>query len=218
MKRMPQPTVVLEYPFHGRWLARNSPARRVPSHGTHLFGTTYAIDFVAVDEHGRSAARTWRTLFSVERPELFVGFGRPVLAPVGGRVVAVHDAEPDHAARRSQLALLPYALRQRERVRAGGAAIAGNHVVIALGSAGPFVLLAHLQQGSVLVRPGDAVESGNRIGSCGNSGNSTQPHVHVQVTDSLDWPRSRGLPMAFAAADGSVGMPGESEIVVVDQQ
>jgi len=70
----------------------------------------------------------------------------------------------------------------------------------------------------VLVRPGDAVESGNRIGSCGNSGNSTQPHVHVQVTDSLDWPRSRGLPMAFAAADGSVGMPGESEIVVVDQQ
>jgi hypothetical protein len=163
MKRMPQPTVVLDYPFHGRWLARNSPARRVPSHGTHLFGTTYAIDFVGVDERGRSAARTWRTLFSVEQPELFVGFGRPVLAPVGGRVVAVHDAEPDHVARRSQLALLPYALRQRERVRAGGAAIAGNHVVIALGLTGPFVLLAHLLHGSVLVRPGDDVESGNRI-------------------------------------------------------
>ena len=137
---------------------------------------------------------------------------------MGGRVVAVHDAEPDHVARRSQLALLPYALRQRERVRAGGAAIAGNHVVIALGLAGPFVLLAHLQHGSVLVRPGDNVESGNRIGNCGNSGNSTQPHVHVQVTDSLDWPRSRGLPMAFAAADGTVRMPGESEIVVVDRR
>ena len=103
------------YPFNGRWLARNSPARRAPSHGTHLFGTTYAIDFVGVDERGRSAARTWRTLFSVESPELFVGFGRPILAPARGRVVAVHDAEPDHVARRSQLALLPYALRQRER-------------------------------------------------------------------------------------------------------
>ena len=88
--------------------------------------------------------------------------------------------------------------------------------MIALASAGPFVLLAHLQRGSVLVRPGDTVESGNRIGSCGNSGNSTQPHVHVQVTDSLDWPHSQGLPMTFAAADDTVGMPGESEIVVVD--
>src|SRR3954464_8092142 len=93
--------VVAQLPFHGRWLARNSPARRVPSHGTHLFGTTYAIDFIAVDERGRSAARTWRTLLSVEHPELFVGFGRPVLAPVAGRVAAAHDAEPDQAARRS---------------------------------------------------------------------------------------------------------------------
>lgn len=45
--------VVLEFPFRGLWMARNSPARRVPSHGTHAFGVTYAIDFVAVDE-GRS--------------------------------------------------------------------------------------------------------------------------------------------------------------------
>ena len=215
MKRMPQPTVVLDYPFHGRWLARNSPARRVPSHGTHLFGTTYAIDFIGVDELGRSAARTWRTLFSVERPELFVGFGRPVLAPVRGRVVAVHDAEPDT---RPAVAARPAAVRPaaagtgQGRRRGDRRQRRGDRA----GFGGPFVLLAHLQQGSVLVRPGDTVDSGNRIGSCGNSGNSTQPHVHVQVTDSLDWPRSQGLPMAFAATDGTVGLPAESEIVVVD--
>jgi len=40
--------VVLRLPFRGTWLARNSPARRVPSHGTHLFATTYAMDFIAV--------------------------------------------------------------------------------------------------------------------------------------------------------------------------
>ena len=39
--------VVLAYPFRGRWMARNSPARRIPSHGTHLFGVTHAIDFIA---------------------------------------------------------------------------------------------------------------------------------------------------------------------------
>lgn len=75
--------VLLDLPFQGRWLARNSPARRVPSHGTHLFGLTYAIDFIAVHDNGRSAPRTWRTLLSVEPPEAFRGFGERILAPAG---------------------------------------------------------------------------------------------------------------------------------------
>lgn len=75
--------VVLDLPFRGRWRARNSPARRVPSHGSHLFGTTYAIDFVAVDATGRSEPRNWRSALWREDPRGFVGFGAPVLAPVG---------------------------------------------------------------------------------------------------------------------------------------
>ena len=72
---------MLALPFRGRWLAQMSPARRVPSHGTHLFATTYAIDFVAV--HGRRTANAvdWRTVLSVEPPERFVGYGQPILAP-----------------------------------------------------------------------------------------------------------------------------------------
>ena len=38
----------LAYPFTGRWLVQNSPADRVPSHGTELFASAYAIDFVPV--------------------------------------------------------------------------------------------------------------------------------------------------------------------------
>jgi hypothetical protein len=213
-----QGPVVLELPFRGRWLARQSPARRVPSHGTHLFGVTYAIDFVAVDADGRPAPRTWRTAFSVEPPEIFHGFGAPILAPVPGTVVETHDGEPDHEARRSQLTLVGYMLGQAKRARAGPAAIAGNHVVIALDGGGPFVLLAHLRRGTVAVRPGDTVAVGDRLGECGNSGNSTQPHVHVQVTDSTDWATTRGLPMVFrrpgAMNQGrQTWMPEESEIV-----
>lgn len=204
--------LVLDYPFTGRWLTRNSPARRVPSHGTHLMGTTHAIDFVPVDERGRSAPWTWRSAVATERPESFAGFGRPVLAPCAGRVVVVHDGEADHAARRSPLALVPYALGQARRVRRGPPAIAGNHVVIEVGDHGPFVLLAHLRQGSVEVGVGDAVRVGTLLGTCGNSGNSTQPHVHVQATDSTDWPRARGLPIAFRQ-DGVVTIPDESEVV-----
>ena len=47
---------VLTLPFRGTWRAEMSPARRVPSHGTHLFATTYGIDFVAVQ--GRRSATT----------------------------------------------------------------------------------------------------------------------------------------------------------------
>jgi hypothetical protein len=207
--------VELDFPFRGRWLVQNSPDRRVPSHGTDLFGTTYAIDFVPVDELGRSAPRGWRSLLSVEPPEIFVGFGRPVLAPGGGTVVAVHDGEPDHEARRSQPALLGYALTQAGRVRRGPTAIAGNHVVIALSPTGPFVLLAHLRNGTVSVRPGDAVSAGDAVGTCGNSGNSTEPHVHVQVTDTTEWATVRGLPIVFRAPTGRVWLPGEGEVVDV---
>lgn len=130
---------VLALPFHGTWLVENSPARRVPSHGTHAFGTTYAIDFVAV-EHGRTATvRDWRTVFGVEPVDRFYAFGRPILAPADGRVVSVHDGEPDHEARRSQLTLVHYALTQASRARRGAGGLAGNHVIIALGPNGPYV-------------------------------------------------------------------------------
>ncbi|MFB9953714.1 hypothetical protein [Cellulomonas denverensis] len=92
--------IALAYPFTGRWAVRNSPADRVPSHGTTRFGSGYAIDFVPVAADGRSAPMTWRSWLRPEVPEAFTGFGRPVLAPVGGRVLAVHDGVPDHAARR----------------------------------------------------------------------------------------------------------------------
>lgn len=206
--------VVLDLPFRGRWLVQNSPARRVPSHGTHLFGVTYAIDFVPVDANGNSSPRSWRSWLSVEPPEAFVGFGARILVPRAGAVTLVHDGEPDHEARRSQPALLAYALGQAARVRAGVAAIAGNHVVIRLGPNGPYLLLAHLRQGTVAVRPGEVVEVGRQVGECGNSGNSTEPHVHVQVTDSVSWATARGLPLIFRRPSGSgTWLPAESEIV-----
>lgn len=53
--------VVLALPFTHRWVVQNSPARRVPSHGTDLLGQRYAIDFVGVDDRHRTAPkRDWR--------------------------------------------------------------------------------------------------------------------------------------------------------------
>ncbi|WP_175008597.1 M23 family metallopeptidase [Cellulosimicrobium sp. TH-20] len=215
--------VELALPFHGTWLVRNSPARRVPSHGTDLFATTYAIDFVAVRGRRTAVVRDWRAALGTEPPERFVAFGQPVLAPAAGTVVAVHDGEPDHEARRSPAALLGYALTQAARARGGAAALAGNHVVLALDRPGTFVVLAHLRAGSVAVEPGRRVVVGDELGRCGSSGNSTQPHVHVQAMDAADALVARGLPLVFRgfrerARDGSArvvdrGVPAEGAVV-----
>ena len=206
--------VLLDLPFRGRWQARNSPARRVPSHGTHRFGVTYAIDFVAVADDGRSAPRSWRSVLAVEPPEIFRGFGVPMLTPAAGTVVLTHDGVVDHVARRSTLAQIPYAFGQVARVRAGAPAVAGNHVVLRLGSTGPYVLLAHLRRGSVRVAVGDELAVGVPVGQCGNSGNSTEPHVHLQATDSVAWETAVGLPIAFRRPSAAgTWVPAEGELV-----
>jgi murein DD-endopeptidase MepM/ murein hydrolase activator NlpD len=190
--------IVISLPFEGRWLARNSPARRVPSHGTDLLGGRYAIDFIGVDDGHRTAdRRDWRTFLSTEPVERFFAYGRPILAPANGIVVQVHDGEIDHVGRRSQLTLVRYALGQPARLRQGVAAVAGNYLIIALGHGGAFVALAHLRTGSIRVAIGEEVTAGQPVADCGNSGNSTQPHVHLQVMDSLDLSVARGVPMAF---------------------
>ena len=180
---------------------------------------------VGVDDRHRTAgARNWRTFAGTEPPERFVAFGLPVLAPGDGTVVHVHDAEPDHDARRSQLALVPYALGQAGRLRRGAGALAGNHVVVHLPGSDTFVLLAHLQRDSVCVAPGQEVGEGQQIGRCGNSGNSTQPHVHLQVMDSADPFVASGVPMTFRnfrewpprtrqSVVRERGMPGEGAVV-----
>lgn len=216
--------ITLSLPFEGRWLARNSPARRVPSHGTDLLGERYAIDFIGVDHHHRTAdRRDWRTFLSTEPPERFFAYGRPILAPAHGIVVQVHDGEADHAGRRSQLTLVPYALGQSARLRQGVGAIAGNYLIIALRDTAAFVAVVHLRAGSIRVAIGDEVRVGQPIAECGNSGNSTQPHVHLQVMDSPDLSVAQGVPMSFRQFREwprgakqfriQAGLPGEGAVV-----
>jgi murein DD-endopeptidase MepM/ murein hydrolase activator NlpD len=220
----PPDPVALALPFRGTWLARNSPARKVPSHGTHLFATTYAMDFIAVRGRRTAGVRDWRTLVATEPPDRFFAFGLPILAPSTGTVVSVHDGEVDHEARRSQLTRASYALTQAARARGGAGAIAGNHVVLELPDGRGYVVLAHLRAGSIRVAEGEPVAAGQHLGDCGNSGNSMQPHLHIQVMDSRDPFTARGLPMAFRQYRGQrrpggrpvvvqQGIPYESEVV-----
>lgn len=116
-------------------------------------------------------------------------WGRTLLAPAAGRVVEAVDGVRDN--------------RPQVQVE-NRSAPAGNHVVLDLGN-GEFALLAHMQKGSLRVRAGDRVRRGTVLGLTGNSGNSSEPHLHFHVQDE---PRlfgtAWGLPVSFVdyRADG----------------
>ena len=78
--------------------------------------------------------------------------------------------------------------------------IAGNHVIVDLGG-GHFALWAHLRPGSLRVKVGDHVKRGQVLGLVGNSGNSSEPHLHFQVMDGPSSLGSEGVPYAFDAFD-----------------
>lgn len=205
-KRGGQPRgVPVDVPVTGRWKAVNSPADKVPSHGTHFLAQTYAIDIVREPEGGDKPALRWWPPFP--RNEDYPAYGSAILAPGDGRVVRVVDSRRDHRARNTVPGLLWFfTVEQIARLFGGRADIVGNHVVLELGDgaeAGTYALFAHLRRGSIEVREGDAVRNGQRIAACGNTGNSTEPHLHFQLMDGPDPGRARGVPFEWRG----VGVP-----------
>lgn len=106
-------------------------------------------------------------------------FNAPVLSPGSGRVMEVENGVADN---------VPGV--------ANPAQLTGNHVIIDHGG-NEYSLLAHFKQGSITVRPGDSVATGQEIGRCGNSGNSSEPHIHYQLQESGALLEGRGLPARF---------------------
>ncbi len=181
-------------PVAGRWTALNSPASKVPSHGVQSHGQTFAIDLVFEPEPGARPAFGEGPAF--RPPEDFPAFGREVFSPADGRVVAVWNSARDHRSRSTWAAYAYMFLEGFVRELAGARHILGNHVVLDLGG-GAYATLAHLQRGSAMVRIGQAVRRGEPIGRCGNSGNSSEPHVHFQLMDRARPLVAAGLPFVF---------------------
>lgn len=195
------PAALVDFPLRGEWRALNTPAERVPSHGTDYFGQRYAFDFVRMDETG-----TWyypdggRGLFRHLTTGLpaahFHCWGQPVHCADPGRVIAAGDGWPD----RPHVHLLGELLRAnlsppRDVTPDDYRPLTGNYVLVE-GAEG-VALYAHLQRGTVRVRTGERLAAGDPLGAVGNSGNSTMPHLHFHIMDGPDPFTANGLPCSF---------------------
>lgn len=201
--------VAVTAPVRGRWSALNSPANRVPSHGVQTYGQAYAIDLVydPADTPRPRFAR-WRPLARPARA--FPAFGQPVYAVAAGTVVRASGWQRDHWSRNSPLGLLYLIVEGALRELTGAGRVLGNHLVLDLGG-GVYALYAHLKRRSITVAPGDRVSEGQVVAACGNSGNSSEPHLHFQLMDHRRATVAAGLPMRFRGVEG--GLPRDSATV-----
>ncbi|HEX7760510.1 MAG TPA: M23 family metallopeptidase [Caulobacteraceae bacterium] len=179
----------------GRWFAAVGPTM----HTGHRWGLPeeFAFDIASLGD-GNLSHRG-----SGERFTDYYVYGAPVLAAASGKVVAASGAAPEDPAelRRPGESEDDYggriAAAQQALLTQGDTAVAGNFVLIDHG-AGEYSLYAHMQPGSITVRPGDAVTAGQPIGRVGSSGNSTEPHLHFQVCDAPRILSCAGIPINFS--------------------
>jgi len=180
-----KPATSFRLPFEGRWLVLWGGDRRELNRHHDSPGQRFAFDFLVVDEAGRSHQGEGH------QNEDYYAFGLPVLAPADGVVTDVVTG-----------------VRDNKPGSMNPAFAAGNTVVIRHREH-EVSFLIHLQHGSIRVKCGERVKKGQVLGLCGNSGYSSEPHLHFHVQNTPIVQDGTGLRCAFEKV--TVTRDGKSE-------
>lgn len=167
-------TLALELPFKGPWLVSWGGATLDKNQHVPHRSQRRAADLLVVDQAGKTHKDKGARL------EDYYAYGKDVLAAADGVVVTVIDGVPDN----QPGSMNPY--------------FALGNTVIIRHRDDVFSMVGHLIPGSVRVKVGDTVKAGQELGRCGNSGNSTEPHIHFQLQDSALFESSWGVEPRFA--------------------
>lgn len=172
------PQIKYSLPFHGAWVAVNGGVTKEFSHSWEINSQRYAYDFIILNNEGNSCSG------DTSIPSNYFCYGKEILAPADGLVVEVRNDCGDSI------------------IMGGGKTdpfikdIRGNYIVIKH-SENEYSCLAHLMPGSITVCVGEHVKRKQQIALCGNSGNTSEPHLHFQIQNGKDFFFSAGLPIHF---------------------
>ncbi|WP_128895392.1 peptidoglycan DD-metalloendopeptidase family protein [Longirhabdus pacifica] len=168
-------------PFTGQMFVSGGGANAIDNHHYGNFELNrYAYDFIIVEDE-------WTYEGDAKNNESYFVFGEDVIAPANGTIVVAEDGIVDN---------VPGELNSEQ--------LLGNHVIIDHGN-NEYSYYVHLKQGSVAVNVGDEITVGDLIGQVGNSGESTQPHLHFQVSDSPDFLNGKSIRINFTHFDDLIG-------------
>jgi len=157
---LPRNRTEMSLPFQGEWFVFWGGDNETDNYHVNVPGQRRAADLVMVDAKGNSHRGNGAA------NKDYYCYGQPVLAPAAGTVVTAIDGVPDNS---------PGSMNPLCAV--------GNCLIIQH-AMGEFTVLAHFKPYSIRVKPGDKVKPGQTLGLCGNSGNSSEPHLHFHLQTS----------------------------------
>jgi hypothetical protein len=196
--------VELTLPLRGRWWVAGGHFNLEPHSRSHLSAIRYAYDFVRIGDEGKSYRND-----GLENSDYY-SYGQPVLAAAAGRVItAVGDVDenmPSYSPRRNP----------EHYVNPVKIPMLGNHVILRH-TENAYTIYAHLQP-SLKVSVNQQVDAGQILGTIGNSGESTEPHLHFHLADGAHLESANGIPVLFKGwkedAFGIMAAPVESGVIL----
>ncbi|RGH21847.1 M23 family peptidase [Anaerostipes sp. AF04-45] len=166
-------------PFDGEWYTANGGVTKDTSHSWEILPQRFAYDFIIVDDKSESFCGNKKDLHS------YYCYGKNILAPADGIVVSTKNNFPDCR------------IMDTGQTDPDTTDIGGNRIILKH-SPNEYSAICHLMPGSIKVQKGQTVKRGDVIAKCGNSGNTTEPHVHFQIQSTAGFYSCLGLPLRFS--------------------
>lgn len=170
---MPRNITPMTLPFAGEWFVIWGGDTKEQNYHVSAKAQKNAFDIVIIGENGKSYKTDGKT------NDDYYAFGQPLTAPCDGEVVLAVDGIKDN---------IPGEMNTMF--------ITGNTVVIKTAN-NEYLLFAHFRQYSIKVKQGDKVKKGQFIGLCGNSGNSSEAHLHFHIQNKENMTDATGIKCHF---------------------
>jgi len=162
----------LELPFNDAWFVVWGGRTKEENYHASLVDQRFAIDVVQI-ENGSTF------MGDGKQNEDYYCYGDTLYAPEAGQIVEMENSIFEN---------IPGETNTNQ--------LFGNYVIIDHGNA-EFSVLAHFMKNSIMVKKGDFLAKGDMIGLSGNSGNSTEPHLHYHLQNKASIGQGEGLPAHF---------------------
>jgi murein DD-endopeptidase MepM/ murein hydrolase activator NlpD len=170
---MPRNLTKMSLPFTGEWFVFWGGDTKEQNYHVENVAQKNAFDIIITDTKGKS----YKT--DGTRNEDYYAFGQPLIAPCDAEVLIVVDGIADN---------VPGEMNREQ--------VTGNTVVLKTAN-NEYLLFAHFKQNSIKVKKGEAVKKGQLLGLCGNSGNSSEPHLHFHIQNKEKMNLSTGIKCYF---------------------
>tara|TARA_B100000073_G_C23657867_1_gene543253 strand:+ start:84 stop:1046 length:963 start_codon:yes stop_codon:yes gene_type:complete len=160
-------------PFKGEWTVFWGGGTKELNYHIENEAQKGAFDIVITDENGKSYKNNG------EKNEDYYAFAKELIAPCDAEVVLVVDGINDNKPGELNPIYIP-----------------GNTVILKTNN-GEYLFFAHFKQNSIVVKQGQKVKKGEILGLCGNSGNSSEPHLHFHLQNVEDINKATGAKSYF---------------------